>query len=321
MWPLPSHCFHCVTVVNACSTPSGQCVWRWFSSHIFNACAWGQPCCPDFLSMDVAHSRYPINPWFLHTSAPCITTSLRFSFIPESKPTLTSQHGYLGSIHDFVNGCSFYMWCHQHFLGHHPYTNVPDTDPDVHTNDPDIRRIKPNQKWYNHYRWQQLYAPLLYGIEPSTFCKVMERDKEFYTLSFFPPKGFLGIKFRIGDINMMYFLKTNGKIRVNPPGTWHYYTFLLGKLFWITYRVIIPSFYIPFGKPVVKQATSNSHRTESLLDCFICILSIGQVLTIVLVSDFVVSYYLALIFQVNHVVEAAIWPKVNEKTGKSSLLI
>jgi hypothetical protein len=29
----------------------------------------------------------------------------------------------------------------------------------------------------------------------------------------------------------------------------------------------------------------------------------------------VASYYLALMFQVNHVVAPAIWPKVNKKTG------
>lgn len=61
-----------------------------------------------------------------------------------------------------VNGASFFTWIHQHFLGHHPYTNVTDLDkeigdsidPDVCTNNPDIRRIKPHQKWFDHYRYQ-----------------------------------------------------------------------------------------------------------------------------------------------------------------------
>lgn len=53
-----------------------------------------------------------------------------------------------------VNGAGFYTWLHQHFLGHHPYTNVTNRylfyvtrltpsdkivdslDPDVCTHDP-----------------------------------------------------------------------------------------------------------------------------------------------------------------------------------------
>lgn len=61
-----------------------------------------------------------------------------------------------------VLGGSYYTWMHQHFLGHHPYTNVSleddehleSLDPDVVTGDPDVRRIKPTQKWYNYYRYQ-----------------------------------------------------------------------------------------------------------------------------------------------------------------------
>ncbi len=66
-------------------------------------------------------------------------------------------------------GCSYYNWCHQHFLGHHPYTNVSDTskpisdalDPDIVTNDPDIRRIKSHQAYYDHYKWQVVRCSLL----------------------------------------------------------------------------------------------------------------------------------------------------------------
>lgn len=169
---------------------------------------------------------------------------------------------FMGAIHDFINGCSFYMWCHQHFLGHHPFTNVAEADPDVHTNDPvDFRRIKAEQPWYSHYRLQHLYAPVLYGL--------------------------LATKFRINDIQIMFFLGENGKIRVNPTGPWHWSMFILGKLFWVTYRIIIPSFYLP----------------------------LGHVFALVMASDLVASYYLALMFQVNHVVAPAIWPKVNKKTG------
>jgi fatty acid desaturase len=132
----------------------------------------------------------------------------------------------LGAVHDFVNGASFFTWIHQHFLGHHPYTNVThldkeindSVDPDVCTNNPDIRRIKPHQKFFSHYRFQGFYVPILYGL--------------------------LGIKYRINDIKIMFFSKMNGNIRLTPPNTYHLVAFTLGKLFFVYYRLILPCFYI-----------------------------------------------------------------------------
>jgi fatty acid desaturase len=176
----------------------------------------------------------------------------------------------LGSVHDFVNGASFYTWCHQHFLGHHPFTNLTNgqeiadsLDPDVCTNDPDIRRIKPSQRWYSHYRFQQFYVPMLYGL--------------------------LGIKYRINDFVIMFVSKTNGKIKVNPPDTWHLSMFLLGKTFFLLYRVIIPTLFV---------------------------IPLWRALLLFVLSDFLTSYVLAFVFQVNHVVPQAKWPKVDKRSGK-----
>jgi len=180
----------------------------------------------------------------------------------------------LGAVHDFVNGASFYTWCHQHFLGHHPFTNVTNgdakedsIDPDVFTNDPDIRRIKPNQIWRNHYRFQAFYVPLLYGL--------------------------LGIKYRMNDIIIVFFSKTNGAIRLNPLSTWHWTMFISGKAFFIFYRLILPSFYIPIWKTLL----------------------------LFVVADLVTSYILAFVFQVNHVIPQAKWPLVDKKNrnGKYGL--
>ena len=88
---------------------------------------------------------------------------------------------------------------------------------------------------------------------------------------------------------MMYFTKTNGKIRVNPPGLWHQFAFVGGKLFWVTYKLILPCLY--FDIPLL------------------------NLLAIIFVSDLVVSWYLAFVFQVNHVVSPAVWPKVDKETG------
>jgi len=175
----------------------------------------------------------------------------------------------LGATHDFVNGASFYTWLHQHFLGHHPFTNVTNHsenndsfDPDVTTHNPDLRRIKPHQKWFKHYEWQQIYMPMLYGL--------------------------LGIKYRINDIMIVFVTKMNGHVFVNPLNTWHMSVFVLGKLFFVAYRIIAPCFYIP----------------------------IWQSLLMFVVSDLITSYVLAFVFQVNHVIPAAKWPRVEKGTGK-----
>lgn len=68
----------------------------------------------------------------------------------------------LGASHDFLNGASFINWIYQHMLGHHPYTNVAGADPDITTGDPDVRRIKPSQRYFSHYVGQQYFVPLLY---------------------------------------------------------------------------------------------------------------------------------------------------------------
>jgi fatty acid desaturase len=138
----------------------------------------------------------------------------------------------MGAIHDWVNGASFYNWCHQHFLGHHPFTNVTDTsksvdalDPDVVTNDPDVRRIKPTQSHRDYYKYQVFYAPVLYGL--------------------------LGLKFRINDFMILFVHKKNGHVRVNPMNNWHLFNFFGGKAFFVFYRIIVPAmFFMPLWQSI-----------------------------------------------------------------------
>jgi fatty acid desaturase len=176
----------------------------------------------------------------------------------------------LGLIHDFVNGASFYVWIHQHLLGHHPFTNVTTSDPeaamdavdpDVVTNDPDIRRIKPGQAHYNHYHYQAFYVPLLYGL--------------------------LGIKSRLSDFQIMLQSQMDGAIRVNPPDAGHWAAFFGGKLFYVLWRLVLPSIW---GGP-------------------------ERALLTWLVSDFFMSYTLAFVFQVNHIVSQCAWPTVDPKSN------
>lgn len=157
----------------------------------------------------------------------------------------------LGAGHDFINGASFLVWNYQHVLGHHPYTNIHKADPDIYV-DPaiDFRRIMDFQPWFKFYKFQYIYAPMLYAA--------------------------LAVKTRIQDVTILYIRKSNGPIAINPPTTIQNATFWGGKAFFLTYRILIP-----------------------LLMGF----SYGKVAVLFLASDIVVSYWLALTFQANHVVD------------------
>jgi fatty acid desaturase/predicted heme/steroid binding protein len=171
---------------------------------------------------------------------------------------------YLGHSHDFLNGASYLVWTYQHVLGHHPYTNIDGADPDIETAEVDVRRIKGWQPWFSAYVYQHIYAPILYA--------------------------FLAWKTRVQDIKILYFTKSNGKIRVNPPTTEQTTLFILGRLFFVAYRFAWP--LLSAGAPPLWQVA---------LECT--------------VSDFVLSWWLALTFQANHVVPKVAWPRADE-TGR-----
>ncbi|KAF9975098.1 sphingolipid delta-4 desaturase [Actinomortierella ambigua] len=164
----------------------------------------------------------------------------------------------LGATHDFLNGASYLVWMYQHMLGHHPYTNIAGADPDVATGEPDVRRIKPHQKWFWNHVNQQLFVPFLYGL--------------------------LAFKVRIQDVLILYVVRKNDAIRVNPITTWHTFAFWGGKAFFFWYRIYLPMQYLPASK----------------------------VLGLFVVADLISSYWLALTFQANHVVEEVEWPLPDE---------
>jgi len=185
-----------------------------------------------------------------------------------SSPLFWRLFGVIGA--DFVNGASFFNWLHQHFLGHHPFTNLTSDvhpngddsfDPDVLTHDPDLRRIKPDQQYFSYYKWQNIYMPLLYG--------------------------FLMIKIRINDIKIVFISKMNGRVRLSPIPTWHLFAFILGKSFWLLYKIIIPAYFFPLWRVILASV----------------------------ISDLATGYTLAFVFQVNHVVPDISWPKIDPKTG------
>jgi len=125
---------------------------------------------------------------------------------------------FLGAMHDWLLGASFYNWLHQHLLGHHPFTQVEQLDPDIVTADPDARRIKTSQPWLSPYRWQHLYMPVLYGL--------------------------LAAKYRINDLTIVFSVKKNGQIRLNDLGAWHWFNFVGGKVFWFFFRFVLPAYVL-----------------------------------------------------------------------------
>jgi fatty acid desaturase len=168
----------------------------------------------------------------------------------------------LGAWHDFINGISETVWIYQHTLGHHPYTNVDHADPDIVTaaNElPDLRRIKETQTWLPRYFYQHFYMPLLYGL--------------------------LAVKTRIQEFYILFLFRKNGTIRVNRLSAMQWFLYFGGKIFFYTYRIVIP---LLAGMPV------------------------WQLLSITVACDMFSSYYLALIFQVSHVNSNVKWPLPDE---------
>lgn len=101
----------------------------------------------------------------------------------------------------------------------------------------------------------------------------------------------MGIKYRINDVIIIFFSKMNGAIRLTPPNAYHFTVFILGKLFFLFYRILYPLYYI----------------------------SLAQSLTLFLVSDLITSYTLAFVFQVNHVIPQAKWPTIDKERGIVSM--
>ncbi|KAJ3166494.1 hypothetical protein HDU88_003363 [Geranomyces variabilis] len=125
---------------------------------------------------------------------------------------------FFGAWHDFMNGASHVAWFYQHVLGHHPYTNLKDADPDVATSDKHFRRIRPHQKWFPFYLQQHIYAPLMYS--------------------------FYGLKSRWDDVSNIYITKSRGAIKINPLQPHQHALFWGGKAFFFLHRIVIPAFYV-----------------------------------------------------------------------------
>lgn len=152
----------------------------------------------------------------------------------------------VGVSFDFLIGGSYFAWLHQHSLGHHLYTNVRGADPDLGDGDVDFRRVSPAQTWRPVYKYQHFYAPILYGLLPFK-SRVMDSDT--------------------------FISRVNGRIRVLNPSLFYVITYLMGKVSFIVFRLVLPLF----------------------------VMSLGRLMLTFFIAEFVFGYYLAFVFQVSHV--------------------
>jgi len=117
-----------------------------------------------------------------------------------------------------------FAWLHQHVIGHHLYTNVRGADPDLGEGDVDFRRVSPAQEWRPIYKYQQFYAPMMYG--------------------------FLPFKARIMDADT-FISRTNGRIRVLNPSLFYVISYLMGKVCWTIVRLVLPLFSLSLGRLMI----------------------------------------------------------------------
>ena len=120
---------------------------------------------------------------------------------------------------DWISGSSMVSWRNQHVIGHHIYTNVFGSDPDLPVKvEGDARRLVPEQMWKSLYKFQHLYLPPLYGI--------------------------LALKSRVQDVFEVFAEHMNGPIRVNPISLQDVLRQCATKTFWIFYRLVVPYFVL-----------------------------------------------------------------------------
>eukprot|EP01113_Clastostelium_recurvatum_P034071 TRINITY_DN457_c0_g1_i2.p1 TRINITY_DN457_c0_g1~~TRINITY_DN457_c0_g1_i2.p1 ORF type:complete len:498 (-),score=105.60 TRINITY_DN457_c0_g1_i2:129-1622(-) len=122
---------------------------------------------------------------------------------------------YLGACYEQFIGASFYAWMHQHVIGHHVYTNVRNADPDLGEGEVDFRRVSPYQPKHWFYRFQHIYAPLMYCL--------------------------LVFKYRIQDAGS-YTHKMNGRIRVGPTPLFWLLSYVSSKGLFLLARLVLPYF-------------------------------------------------------------------------------
>jgi len=121
---------------------------------------------------------------------------------------------------EWISGASFTSWYYQHVVGHHIYTNIMGSDPDLPVlEEGDLRYLVKRQIFKTFHKHQHIYMPILYA--------------------------FLALKFRIQDLTDTFFDYSNGPIRVNPQPTSEWINLFASKLWYLLFRIAIPLYFFP----------------------------------------------------------------------------
>eukprot|EP00755_Sulcionema_specki_P012107 Sspe_Gene.50538::Locus_28132_Transcript_2_2_Confidence_0.800_Length_1528::g.50538::m.50538 len=131
---------------------------------------------------------------------------------------------YVGKfVMDLYAGANMTAWHLQHVVGHHVWTNVFGSDPDLPpAEEGDPRYLVKKQKWAPMYKYQHIYLPIAYGV--------------------------LGLKVRYTDF-LQTFQEYAGPLRVRKHTVEWYVKWVVVKMAWIMWRIVFPIAVL--GVPVV----------------------------------------------------------------------
>jgi linoleoyl-CoA desaturase len=144
----------------------------------------------------------------------------------------------LGSSMELLGGNS-YTWKVTHNMMHHTYTNIYELDDDV--KDRPILRLSPYGKWSKIHKYQHIYAIFLYSLS---------------TLSWFFQKDWK----EVFQFNRTGFTEKQGR---NPQ--MEVVKLIAGKVFYITYALILPLIFISAPWYVVLIGFLFMHLVASIL--------------------------------------------------------
>ena len=138
-----------------------------------------------------------------------------------TSPSLTN-HGASTFVTDCIYGISSLLWMYQHTYGHHIFTNIDGSDPDIETTNDglDFWRIKSFQRWFPNCRFQHIYMPILYSL--------------------------LIIKMKLQDFHSILKMK-KGTIQINQLGKYQLVSFIAVKTIHFSYRLILLYLFMPLS--------------------------------------------------------------------------
>jgi linoleoyl-CoA desaturase len=144
-----------------------------------------------------------------------------------------------------LQGNNAYVWGKNHIESHHLYTNIEGSDIDV-LNNPLLRMTETQPlKWF--HRYQHIYSPFLYLL---------------YSLNWF-----------LFRESLMIFNVSSRTIKINIPKI-EVFKLILFKVLYLSYMILLPIYFLPFGWHHVFMAFISNHFIVSVL--FVGVLGVSH---------------------------------------------